>query len=136
MDPRFREHAGAELQQMRDQGLLKEEWPLLGAPGAEIRVEGRAEPVLNFCANNYLGHSSHPELIAAAHRTLDAWGYGLSSVRFICGTEKLHLELERKVAQFLGLDAAILYAACFDANGGVFEPLLGADDALLADRLN
>src|SRR5262249_29282061 len=75
-------------------------------------------------------------LIAAAHRTLDAWGYGLSSVRFICGTEKLHLELERKVAQFLGLEAAILYAACFDANGGVFEPLLGADDAILTDRLN
>jgi glycine C-acetyltransferase len=136
MDPRFREAARAELQHMRDQGLLKEEWPLLGPQGPEIRVEGRSEPVLNFCANNYLGLSSHPELIAAAHRTLDAWGYGMSSVRFICGTERLHLELERKVAQFLGLEAAILYAACFDANGGVFEPLLGADDAILTDRLN
>jgi glycine C-acetyltransferase len=136
MDPRFREAALSELQQMRDQGLLKEEWPLLGPQGPEIRVEGRPDPVLNFCANNYLGLSSHPELIAAAHRTLDTWGYGLSSVRFICGTERLHLELEARVAQFLGLDAAILYAACFDANGGVFEPLLGADDAILTDKLN
>jgi len=136
MDPRFREAALSELRQMREQGLLKEEWPLLGPQGPEIRVEGRSDPVLNFCANNYLGLSSHPELIAAAHRTLETWGYGLSSVRFICGTQRLHLELERKVAQFLGLDAAILYAACFDANGGVFEPLLGADDAILTDKLN
>jgi glycine C-acetyltransferase len=136
MDPRFREVALSELQQMRDQGLLKEEWPLQGAQGPEIRVEGRSDPVLNFCANNYLGLSSHPELIAAAHRTLEGWGYGLSSVRFICGTQRLHLDLEARVAQFLGLDAAILYAACFDANGGVFEPLLGADDAILTDKLN
>src|SRR5262245_35747070 len=136
MDPRFREHAGAELQQMRDQGLLKEEWPLLGAQGAEIRVEGRADPVLNFCANNYLGLSSHPELLQAAHRTLDAWGYGLSSVRFICGTQKLHLDLEKAAAAFLGHEDAILYVACFDANGGVFEPLLSADDAIITDKLN
>ena len=136
MDPRFREAALSELRQMREQGLLKEEWPLLGPQGPEIRVEGRSDPVLNFCANNYLGLSSHPELIAAARRTLDTWGYGLSSVRFICGTQRLHLELEGKVAQFLGVDAAILYAACFDANGGVFEPLLGADDAILTDKLN
>jgi glycine C-acetyltransferase len=136
MDPRFAEAATAELQTMREQGLLREEWPILGHQGPEIRVEGRAETVLNFCANNYLGLSGHPELVTAAHRTLDTWGYGMSSVRFICGTQRLHLDLERKVADFLGMDDAITYAACFDANGGVFEPLLGAEDAILTDRLN
>jgi glycine C-acetyltransferase len=136
MDPRFGEAATAELQKLREQGLLREEWPIVGPQGPEIRVEGRAGTVLNFCANNYLGLSGHPELVAAAHRTLDTWGYGMSSVRFICGTQRLHLDLERKVADFLGMDDAITYAACFDANGGVFEPLLGADDAILTDRLN
>jgi glycine C-acetyltransferase len=136
MDPRFTEVVSAELRQIRDQGLWKEEWPILGHQGPEIRVAGRDQPVLNFCANNYLGLSGHPELLAAAHRTLEEWGYGLSSVRFICGTQALHLELEKKVAQFLGADDAILYAACFDANGGVFEPLLNAEDAIVADRLN
>ena len=132
-----RETVGApSSRQIREQGLCKEEWPILGQQGPEIRVEGRAGTVLNFCANNYLGLSGHPELVAAAHRTLDEWGYGMSSVRFICGTQRLHLDLERKVADFLGLDDAILYAACFDANGGVFEPLLGAEDAILTDRLN
>ncbi len=99
----------------------------------EVRVEGRPDPVLNFCANNYLGLSGHPVLVAAAHEALDRWGYGMSSVRFICGTQALHLELERRVAAFLGGEDAILYAACFDANGGVFEPLLGSDDAIIAD---
>jgi glycine C-acetyltransferase len=136
MDPRFREAAATALQEMRDQGLLREEWPILGHQGPEIRVEGRPGTVLNFCANNYLGLSGYPELLAAAHRALDEWGYGMSSVRFICGTQKLHVDLERKVAEFLGMEAAILFAACFDANGGVFEPLLGADDAILTDRLN
>jgi glycine C-acetyltransferase len=136
MDPAFREFLAGELKQIQEQGLFKEEWPLLGPQGAEIRVRGHAEPVLNFCANNYLGLSGHPELIAAAHRSLDEWGYGLSSVRFICGTQALHLELERRVAEFLGMEDAILYAACFDANGGVFEPLLGPDDAIVADKLN
>ena len=136
MDPSFREHLARELDQIREQGLFKEEWPLLGEQGPEIRVEGRATPVLNFCANNYLGLSGNPELVAAAHRALDEWGYGMSSVRFICGTQALHLELERKIAAFLGMEDALLYAACFDANGGVFEPLLGADDAIVADRLN
>jgi glycine C-acetyltransferase len=136
MDPRFAGHLAGELQQIREQGLYKEEWPILGPQGAQIRVEGREGAVLNFCANNYLGLSGHPELLAAARRTLDAWGYGLSSVRFICGTQQLHLELERRVAAFLGMDAAILYAACFDANGGVFEPLLSAEDAILTDKLN
>ncbi len=132
----FHELVAAELEQIRAQGLYKEEWPLLGGQGAEIRVEGRPHGVLNFCANNYLGLSGHPETLAAAHRALDEWGYGMSSVRFICGTQALHRELERKMAAFLGMEDAILYAACFDANGGVFEPLLGKDDAILTDKLN
>jgi glycine C-acetyltransferase len=136
MDASFREFLSAELQAIRDQGLFKEEWPILGHQGPEIRVEGRPESVLNFCANNYLGLSGHPELLKAAHRALDEWGYGLSSVRFICGTQALHRELERKLAAFLGMEDAILYAACFDANGGVFEPLLGQDDAIVTDKLN
>jgi glycine C-acetyltransferase len=136
MDPAFRDFLAGELTAIRQQGLFKEEWPLLGEQGPEIRVEGRTQPVLNFCANNYLGLSGHPELIAAAHRALDRWGYGMSSVRFICGTQALHLELERRVADFLGMEDALLYAACFDANGGVFEPLLSAEDAILTDQLN
>jgi glycine C-acetyltransferase len=136
MDPRFRAFLSSELDQIRAAGLFKEEWPLLGQQGPEIRVEGREGTVLNFCANNYLGLSGHPELVKAAHRALDEWGYGMSSVRFICGTTALHRELEQKVAAFLGQEDAILYAACFDANGGVFEPLLGAEDAIITDRLN
>jgi glycine C-acetyltransferase len=135
-DPSFSAFLLGELKAIREQGLWKEEWPILGHQGPEIRVQGRPQPVLNFCANNYLGLSGHPELAAAAHRTLDEWGYGMSSVRFICGTQQLHLDLEKRVAEFLGLDDAVLFAACFDANGGVFEPLLGADDAILTDRLN
>jgi len=135
-DSRFAEFLSRELQQIRDQGLWKEEWPILGPQGPEIRVQGREGPVLNFCANNYLGLSGHPDLLASAHRTLDEWGYGMSSVRFICGTQALHLELEKKVAAFLGMDDAVLYVACFDANGGVFEPLLGDTDAIVTDRLN
>src|SRR3972149_4867218 len=107
-----------------------------GEEGPETRVEGRPRPVLNFCSNNSLGLSSHPELLKAAHRALDEWGYGMSSVRFICGTQALHLELEKKIAAFLGMQDAILYAACFDANGGGFEPLLGAGDAILPPQLN
>jgi glycine C-acetyltransferase len=136
MDPSFREFLAGELAKIREQGLFKEEWPLLGPQGPEVRVEGRKEPVLNFCANNYLGLSSHPDLVAAAKEAVDAWGYGMSSVRFICGTQALHQELEKKAAAFLGMEDAILYAACFDANGGVFEPLLGAEDAIVTDQLN
>jgi glycine C-acetyltransferase len=136
MQASFAEFLSAELRQIREQGLWKEEWPIRGSQGPEIRVDGREQPVLNFCANNYLGLSGHPDLLAAAHRTLDEWGYGMSSVRFICGTQALHLELEKQVATFLGMDDAILYAACFDANGGVFEPLMGEADAILTDRLN
>lgn len=136
MDPRFVETIAAELSSIRAQGLWKEEWPILGHQGPEIRVRGRDQAVLNFCANNYLGLSGDPALLQAAHAALDEWGYGLSSVRFICGTQALHLELERRVAQFLGMDDAILFAACFDANGGVFEPLLSAEDAIITDKLN
>jgi glycine C-acetyltransferase len=109
---------------------------VLASPqGAEVKLaDGRR--VLVFCANNYLGLSSHPEVIAAAHRALDSHGYGLSSVRFICGTQDLHKTLEKKIADFLGTDDTLLYAACFDANGGVFEPLLGEEDAIVSDTLN
>jgi glycine C-acetyltransferase len=103
--------------------------------GAEIEVKG-GQKVLNFCANNYLGLSSHPKVIEAAHKTLDEWGYGMSSVRFICGTQDIHKVLEQKISQFLQTEATILYAACFDANGGVFEPLLTAEDAIITDQLN
>ncbi|MEP7027715.1 MAG: glycine C-acetyltransferase [Candidatus Eisenbacteria bacterium] len=123
------------LAEIREAGLAKDERVIAGPQGAEITLaDGRR--VLNFCANNYLGLSSHPRVIAAAHRALDTHGYGLSSVRFICGTQDIHKQLETAIARFLGLDDAILYAACFDANGGVFEPLLGEHDAILSDELN
>jgi glycine C-acetyltransferase len=136
MDSDFARHLAAEIEQVKAQGLYKEEWPILGPQGPKIRVAGREREVLNFCANNYLGLSSHPQLLQAAHQTLDEWGYGLSSVRFICGTQQLHKDLEASAAAFLGMDDAILYVACFDANGGVFEPLLGEADAILTDKLN
>ena len=136
MDPSYPGFLARELEAIRQQGLWKEEWPILGHQGPEIRVEGRGDAVLNFCANNYLGLSGHPDVLKAAHGALEEWGYGLSSVRFICGTQALHRELERQVAAFLGMEDAVLYAACFDANGGVFEPLLTADDAILTDKLN
>lgn len=123
-----------ELADIRAQGLYKEERVLQGPQGPEVRVGGRT--VLNFCANNYLGLASDPRVVEAARRTLDDWAYGLSSVRFICGTTELHKQLERDLADFLGLEDAILYAACFDANGGVFEPLLERESAIITDRLN
>jgi len=125
----------AELQRIRDAGLWKSERVLASAQGPEVTLaDGRR--VLVFCANNYLGLSSHPRVIEAGHRALDSHGFGLSSVRFICGTQDLHLALERKIAEFVGAEDAILYAACFDANGGVFEPLLGEADAIISDELN
>jgi len=125
----------AELASIRDAGLYKDERVLASPQGPEVTLaDGRR--VLVFCANNYLGLSSHPDVIAAAHRALDSHGYGLSSVRFICGTQDLHKSLERAISGFLGMDDAILYAACFDANGGVFEPLLGEEDAIVSDALN
>src|SRR3989442_4345064 len=122
------------LDEIRGAGLYKEERIISGAQGVEITVRGRS--VLNFCANNYLGLSGHPRVIDAARRTLEEWGYGLSSVRFICGTQEIHRALEKKMAEFLGMDDAILYVACFDANGGIFEPLLGEQDAIITDSLN
>src|SRR5215831_18656458 len=124
----------AELEAIRAAGLYKEERVLDSPQGAEIQVGGRT--VLNFCANNYLGLSSHPRVLEAAHRGLDQWGYGLSSVRFICGTQRVHKELEAALARFFHTDDTILYAACFDANGGIFEPLLGEEDAIVSDSLN
>jgi glycine C-acetyltransferase len=125
---------GAVLREIAEGGLTKEERVLDSPQDVEIHVGGRR--VANFCANNYLGLSSHPEVLAAAHRTLDERGFGMSSVRFICGTQDLHKELERKIAAFLGMEDAILYGSCFDANGGLFETLLGEEDAIISDALN
>jgi len=125
----------AELQAIRDAGLWKDERVLASPQGPTVRLADGRE-VLVFCANNYLGLSSHPQVIAAAHRALDERGFGLSSVRFICGTQDLHKSLEQKIAQFLHTEDTLLYAACFDANGGVFEPLLGESDAIISDALN
>ncbi len=122
------------LEEIRTAGTWKEERILQSPQGAEIEVGGRL--VLNFCANNYLGLSSHPDLLAAARAALDGRGYGLSSVRFICGTQDLHRELERRLSAFFGFDDAILFSSCFDANGGVFEALLGEEDAIVSDSLN
>lgn len=124
-----------ELQAIKDAGLYKNERVIVTPQGADIRIESGAE-VINFCANNYLGLSSHPEVIAAAKRAIDSHGYGMSSVRFICGTQDIHKTLEAKISEFLGTEDTILYAAAFDANGGVFEPLLGAEDAIISDELN
>ena len=123
------------LQEIRDAGLYKNERIITGPQGAEIKVS-TGEKVLNFCANNYLGLSGHPKVIKAAHKTLDEWGYGMSSVRFICGTQEIHKTLEKKMSDFLGTDDTLLYAACFDANGGVFEPFMDKETAILTDALN
>jgi len=123
-----------ELLSLRESGLFKSERILASPQGAVIRVpQGE---VLNFCSNNYLGLSGHPDVIRAAHEALDRWGYGLSSVRFICGTQDVHKQLERRIADFVGMDDAILYSSCFDANGGLFETLMRAEDALITDELN
>ncbi len=127
-------HYATILKEIRDAGLYKHERVLQSPQGATIRVGGRE--VLNFCANNYLGLSSHPHVIAAAHAALEDRGYGLSSVRFICGTQDRHKALEEAVAKFLGTEDTILYSSCFDANGGVFETLLGPEDAIISDSLN
>jgi len=124
-----------ELDSIREAGLYKSERVITSPQGAEITVED-GKKVLNFCANNYLGLSSHPKVIEAAKRALDEYGYGMSSVRFICGTQSIHKTLERKISEFLKTDDTILYAACFDANGGVFEPLLNETDAVISDELN
>jgi glycine C-acetyltransferase len=131
----FHTYLGQELQSLRDAGLYKSERILSTPQGAVVRtVDGRE--VINLCANNYLGLSAHPDVIAAAHEALRSHGYGLSSVRFICGTQDIHKTLEQRLARFLGTEDAILYAAAFDANGGLFEPLLGEQDAIISDELN
>ena len=129
-----KEQLRAELDEIEAAGLTKRERGIHGPQSADIEVDGRE--VLNFCANNYLGLANDPRIVVAAHRGLDEWGYGLASVRFICGTQELHLELERRVSEFLGYDDTILFSSCFDANGGVFEVLFGADDAIISDELN
>ncbi|HEY6171796.1 MAG TPA: glycine C-acetyltransferase [Candidatus Kapabacteria bacterium] len=126
----------AELRGIEESGLYKHERIITSPQGVEIQVEGREGTFLNFCANNYLGLSSHPRVIKAAHEALDKHGYGMSSVRFICGTEDLHKQLEVEISKFLGTEDTILYVACFDANGGVFEPLFGEEDAIISDELN
>ncbi|MCE2963802.1 MAG: glycine C-acetyltransferase [Chitinophagales bacterium] len=130
----FKNQLTAELESIRNEGLYKTERIISTPQGAKIIANGK--DVLNFCANNYLGLSSHPEVIAAAKEGIDKYGFGLSSVRFICGTQNIHKELEKKISEFLGTEDTILYAAAFDANGGVFEPLLNEQDAIISDSLN
>jgi len=134
MNLKFAQRIAKEVEEVRAAGLYKTERVIASPQGAEIIVAGKK--VLNFCANNYLGLSSHPRVIAAAQKAIDSHGYGMSSVRFICGTQDIHKELEEKISQFLGTEDTILYAAAFDANGGVFEPLFGEEDAIISDTLN
>ena len=131
----FKNHLAGELDVIKAAGLYKSEREITTAQGAYVGVKARAE-VLNLCANNYLGLAQHPEVSAAAKVGLDNWGYGLASVRFICGTQSLHKQLERSLSEFLGMEDTILYPSCFDANGGLFEVLLGAEDAVISDALN
>lgn len=130
----FYQRLQEELKQIESDGLFKSERYIESVQGPEITVNG--EKVLNFCANNYLGLSSHPEVVEAAHKTLDNRGYGMSSVRFICGTQDIHKQLEEELSKFVGMEDTILYVACFDANAGVFEPLLGPEDVIVSDALN
>ncbi len=132
---RYREHVRGVLDEIRASGLYKAERVITTPQDAHIKV-GDGGPVLNLCANNYLGLAEHPDVIKAAHEGLEHWGYGLSSVRFICGTQAIHKELEQKLTEFLGTEDTILYTSCFDANGGLFETLLTAEDAVLSDELN
>ncbi len=132
---RFKDHIAAELRRIRERGLYKTERVLETPQGVEIRA-GSGSKVLNFCANNYLGFSNEPRVMAAANYAFFRWGFGLASVRFICGTQRVHKELEARLAEFLGLDDAILYSSAFDANGGVFEPLLDETCAIISDELN
>ena len=134
MNEAFVQRIGSELEEIKAAGLFKTERIIESAQGPEIRVNGKN--VLNFCANNYLGLSSHPKVIEAAKKYIDLRGFGMSSVRFICGTQDIHKELEAKISKFLGTEDTILYAAAFDANGGVFEPLFGEQDAIISDALN
>ena len=131
----FELHLRKKLEEIEGAGLYKRERVIAGPQQAEITVANGA-PVLNLCANNYLGLANHPDIVAAARESLDNWGYGLASVRFICGTQSIHKQLEEKLSSFLGMDDTILYGSCFDANGGLFETLLDGEDAILSDELN
>ena len=132
---KIKEHLQQEIETIKKDGLFKEERIIVSPQDAVIKINTGQE-VINFCANNYLGLSSHPEVIQAAKDAMDTHGFGMSSVRFICGTKDIHKELEQKIAHFYGTEDTILYAAAFDANGGVFEPLLTAEDAIISDSLN
>ena len=132
---KIQQHLQNELNTIQENGLFKKERIITSPQGAEITIS-TGETVLNFCANNYVGLSSHPEVVQAAKDALDTHGFGMSSVRFICGTQDIHKELEKKIADFYGTEDTILYAAAFDANGGVFEPLLGEEDCIISDSLN
>ncbi|MBZ9627028.1 glycine C-acetyltransferase [Psychroflexus sp. CAK57W] len=132
---KFQKQLSEELQSIKDDGLYKKERIITSPQGAEITLDS-GEKVLNFCSNNYLGLSSHPDVVKAAKDTLDSHGFGMSSVRFICGTQDIHKQLEQEIANFYSTEDTILYAACFDANGGVFEPLLTKEDAIVSDSLN
>jgi len=130
----FQQHLQNQLDDIKDAGLYKSERNILSAQSTNINVS--QGPVLNLCANNYLGLAQHPDILAAAHRGLDDWGYGLASVRFICGTQQIHKDLEQQLTEFLGMQDTILYPSCFDANGGLYETLLGPEDAVISDALN
>ena len=132
---RFRQHVNEQIGQIRASGLYKGERVLTSPQQAHVEVRDR-QPVLNLCANNYLGLANHPAVRQAAHEALDRWGYGMASVRFICGTQELHKQLERALSEFFGTEDTILYSSCWDANGGLFETLLGPDDAVISDELN
>jgi glycine C-acetyltransferase len=134
MDDRLRAELAAELDALRDEGTFKAERVLTSSQGGTVEVGD--DPVINLCSNNYLGLADHPDLIAAAQTALDRWGFGMASVRFICGTQEIHTELEDRLSAFLGTEATILYSSCFDANAGLFEVLLGEDDAVISDALN
>jgi glycine C-acetyltransferase len=129
-------HLQSVLEDIRQQGLFKQERPLESPQGPSVHAQNWDEDLINLCANNYLGLANHPDMLAAAHEGLDSHGFGMASVRFICGTQDIHKALERKVADFIGMDDAILFSSCFDANGGIFEVLLDENDAVISDSLN
>lgn len=131
----FKPRIEAELAGIRSAGTFKRERVIMTPQGTAVRVAD-GQPVLNLCANNYLGLAQHPDVAAAAKQSIDRWGYGMASVRFICGTQGVHKQLEARISEFLGTEDTILYSSCFDANGGLFETLLGADDAIISDELN
>jgi glycine C-acetyltransferase len=131
---KFEAHLRKKIEEIEGAGLYKRERVISGPQQAEVTVAG-GPPVLNLCANNYLGLANHPDIVAAARDALDNWGYGLASVRFICGTQSIHKQLEERLSDFLGMDDTILYGSCFDANGGLFETLLDSEDAIISDEL-